>query len=102
MPPARSCGDFIAFEVRTRSTYTEVVRDQTKRRRGRPPARITPVRSTRKGKRVKLPLLKGKGQPGPLCPTTETPYDLVFDIKDIYVYPLVRNPRLWLCADSTR
>lgn len=23
-------------------------------------------------------------------------------IKDIYVYPLVRNPRQWLCSDSTR
>ena len=28
--------------------------------------------------RVALPLLKGKGRPGPLCPNTETPYDLVF------------------------
>jgi hypothetical protein len=29
--------------------------------------------------RVTLPLLFGKGKPGPLCPDTETPYDLVFD-----------------------
>jgi prevent-host-death family protein len=48
-------------------------------KRGRPVARVSPVRPRKKGERVKLPLLKGKGQPGPLCPNTETPYDLVFD-----------------------
>ena len=48
-------------------------------KRGRPLARIMPVRTTRKGQRVQLPLLKGKGRPGPLCPSTEAPYDLVFD-----------------------
>lgn len=48
-------------------------------KRGQPVARITPVHQPRKGKRVTLPLLKSKGQPGPLCPDTETPYDLVFD-----------------------
>jgi antitoxin (DNA-binding transcriptional repressor) of toxin-antitoxin stability system len=47
--------------------------------RRRPIARVTPVRPMRKGERVTLPLLKGKGRPGPLCPNTETPYDLVFD-----------------------
>lgn len=47
-------------------------------KRGRPLARVAPVRLARQGKRVKLPLLKGKGRPGPLCPDTETPYDLVF------------------------
>ena len=46
---------------------------------GRPIARVTPVRPMRKGERVTLPLLKGEGRPGPLCPNTETPYDLVFD-----------------------
>jgi prevent-host-death family protein len=46
---------------------------------GQPVARVAPVRPVRKGKRVTLPLLKGKGRPGPLCPNTETPYDLVFD-----------------------
>jgi antitoxin (DNA-binding transcriptional repressor) of toxin-antitoxin stability system len=46
---------------------------------GHPVARVTPVHSPRKGERVALPLLTGKGQPGPLCPDTETPYDLVFD-----------------------
>jgi prevent-host-death family protein len=48
-------------------------------KRGEPLARITPVRRARKGERVRLPLLKGKGQRGPACPDTETPYDLVFD-----------------------
>jgi prevent-host-death family protein len=46
---------------------------------GHPVARVAPVRPVRKGERVTLPLLKGKGKPGPLCPSTETPYDLVFD-----------------------
>jgi prevent-host-death family protein len=46
---------------------------------GSPLARITPVQAPRRGERVTLPLLPGKGQPGPLCPDTETPYDLVFD-----------------------
>jgi len=46
---------------------------------GRPLARVVPLRRRRKGHRVTLPLLKGKGQPGPLCPNTGTPYDLVLD-----------------------
>ena len=46
---------------------------------GQPVARVAPARPARKGQRVTLPLLKGKGRPGPLCPDTETPYDLVFD-----------------------
>jgi len=48
-------------------------------KRGAPLARITPLRRSRAGKRVRLPLLKGKGRPGPACPYTETPYDLVLD-----------------------
>jgi len=48
-------------------------------KRGQPLARIMPLRSARRGERVKLPLLKSKGKRGPLCPGTETPYDLVFD-----------------------
>jgi antitoxin (DNA-binding transcriptional repressor) of toxin-antitoxin stability system len=48
-------------------------------KRGRPLARVAPVRAERRGERVKLPLLKGKGRPGPRCPNTETPYDLVLD-----------------------
>jgi antitoxin (DNA-binding transcriptional repressor) of toxin-antitoxin stability system len=47
-------------------------------KRGKPVARVTPVRVRRMGKRVALPLLKGHGKPGPLRPDTETPYDLVF------------------------
>ena len=46
---------------------------------GQPVARVAPVRPMRQGERVTLPLLRGKGRPGPLCPNTETPYDLVFD-----------------------
>ncbi len=48
-------------------------------KRGRPVARVAPVHPIRKGERVTLPLLKGKGRPGSLCPNRETPYDLVFD-----------------------
>jgi prevent-host-death family protein len=48
-------------------------------KRGKPLARVMPVRAARKGNRVSLPLLKGKGKPGPLCPSTGTPYDLIFD-----------------------
>jgi prevent-host-death family protein len=46
---------------------------------GRPVARVVSIRPIRKGERVTLPLLRGKGRPGPLCPNTETPYELVFD-----------------------
>jgi antitoxin (DNA-binding transcriptional repressor) of toxin-antitoxin stability system len=48
-------------------------------KRGQPIARVAPVSPMHKGERVTLPLLKGEGQPGPLCPNTETPYDLVLD-----------------------
>ena len=48
-------------------------------KRGQPVARVSPVRPMKKGERVRLPLLQGKGRPGPLCPSTETPYDLVLD-----------------------
>jgi len=34
-------------------------------------ARVTPMNFSRKGKRVVLPLLKGKGKPEPLCPNLE-------------------------------
>ena len=46
---------------------------------GRPIARVSPMRPVREGVRVKLPLIKGKGKRGPLCPNLETPYDLVLD-----------------------
>lgn len=48
-------------------------------KRGQPVARVAPVRPMRKGERVTLPLLRGKGRPGPRRPNTETPYDLIFD-----------------------
>jgi hypothetical protein len=48
-------------------------------KRGRPMACVVPVRKIRKGERVALPLLKGKGARGPLCPDTKTPYDLAFE-----------------------
>jgi hypothetical protein len=46
---------------------------------GPPVARVLRVRPMRKGERVTLPLLKGKGRPGPLRPNTETPYELILD-----------------------
>ena len=46
---------------------------------GQPVARVAPMRPRRKGEGVTLPLLHGKSRPGPLCPTTETPYGLVLD-----------------------
>jgi len=46
---------------------------------GQPMARVAPVHPRRKGDRVRLPLLKGKGRPGRLHPNLETPYDLVLD-----------------------
>ena len=48
-------------------------------KRGQPVARVAPVHPARTGERVRLPLLRGKGRPGPQCPNTETPYDLVLD-----------------------
>ena len=34
--------------------------------------------SRKKGKRVTSPLIPGKGKPGPQCPDTENPYDILF------------------------
>lgn len=48
-------------------------------KRGSPLARLVPVKRQRKGKYVTAPLIEGKGRPGPLCPLTENPYDLLFD-----------------------
>ena len=48
-------------------------------RRGKPLARIVPIAAQRRGRYVTGPLLKGKGAPGPLCPTTANPYDILFD-----------------------
>jgi prevent-host-death family protein len=95
----RTCGQPVALLLYTR-VYTSVMKDlsvtEFRRqclslldalpdegvvvtRRGAPLARITPVRLARKAQRVRLPLLRGKGRPGPACPNTGTPYDLVFD-----------------------
>jgi len=46
---------------------------------GQPLARLTPIKRPRKGRYVTAPLVVGKGEPGPLCPTTGNPYDLLFD-----------------------
>jgi hypothetical protein len=35
-------------------------------------------RPKRRSVRMTGPPIKGKGKPGPLCPTTENPYDLIF------------------------
>lgn len=48
-------------------------------KRGKPLARVMPVRRARRGNYVVTPLLKGKGKPGPLAPNSENPYDLIFD-----------------------
>jgi prevent-host-death family protein len=46
-------------------------------RHGQPVARLVPIDARRKGRMVTEALIKGKGDgPGPLCPTTENPYDL--------------------------
>lgn len=45
---------------------------------GQPHDCVTPVKPLCKIRRVRLPLLKGTGRPGPRCPSTQTPYDLVF------------------------
>jgi antitoxin (DNA-binding transcriptional repressor) of toxin-antitoxin stability system len=45
-------------------------------KRGQAVARVVPER---RGERVTLPLLEGKGRPGPLCPSTATPYALALD-----------------------
>jgi antitoxin (DNA-binding transcriptional repressor) of toxin-antitoxin stability system len=47
-------------------------------RGGQPLAHISPLQQPR-GNRVVLPLLKGKGQPGPLCPNLVAPDELLFD-----------------------
>lgn len=48
-------------------------------KRGEPRARLVPVKRRRKGKYVTGPLIAGKGSPGPLCPGSENPYELLFD-----------------------
>jgi len=48
-------------------------------RRGTPMAKIVPIRAPRKGRYVQAPLLRGSGKPGPIAPTTENLYDLIFE-----------------------
>ncbi len=48
-------------------------------KRGKPLARLIPVQKPRKGRMVTRPFIRGRGKPGPLMPTTTTPYDLIFD-----------------------
>jgi prevent-host-death family protein len=48
-------------------------------KRGKPFARLIPVQKSRKGRMVTGALVRTKGKPGPLAPTTATPYDLLFD-----------------------
>jgi len=48
-------------------------------KRGQPLARLTPIKRPRKGRYITAPLVAGKGEPGPLCPTTGNAYDLLFD-----------------------
>lgn len=46
---------------------------------GQPLARLTPIKRQHKGPYITGPLLEGRGKPGPLCPTTGNPYELLFD-----------------------
>ena len=46
-------------------------------RHGEPVARLVAVSARHEGRRVKLPLIRSKGKPGPLAPTTENPHDLI-------------------------
>lgn len=48
-------------------------------KRGQPVARLLPVKLPRIGRYVTGPLIEGKGPAGPLCPTTENAYELLFD-----------------------
>lgn len=48
-------------------------------RHGQPVAKITPIRRPRKGRRVTLPLVRGKARSRTLGLGLETPFDLIFD-----------------------
>jgi len=48
-------------------------------RRRQPLARLVPAQRPRAGRYVTAPLIEGKGAPGPLCPTAENAYDVLFD-----------------------
>ena len=40
-------------------------------------ARLVPIETPRRGRRVRLPLIRSKGKAGPLAPTNENPHDLI-------------------------
>ena len=46
-------------------------------RHGEPVARLVPIEVSRQGRRVRLPLIRSKGKPGPLAPVNENPHDLI-------------------------
>lgn len=46
-------------------------------RHGEPVARLLPIEASPQGRRVRFPLIRSKGKPGPLAPTTENPHDLI-------------------------
>jgi antitoxin (DNA-binding transcriptional repressor) of toxin-antitoxin stability system len=46
-------------------------------RHGEPIARLIAIEAPRPGRRVSFPLIRAKGKPGPLAPTTENPHDLI-------------------------
>jgi prevent-host-death family protein len=46
-------------------------------RHGEPIARLVPIEGVRKGRRVSFPLIRSKGKPGPLTPTTANLHDLI-------------------------
>ena len=46
-------------------------------RHGQPIARLVPIEASRRGRRVTLPLIRSKGNPGPLAPAAENPHDLI-------------------------
>jgi antitoxin (DNA-binding transcriptional repressor) of toxin-antitoxin stability system len=48
-------------------------------KRGKALARLVPIGGAGKGSFVTGPMVPSRGKPGPLCPTTETPYDLLLD-----------------------
>jgi prevent-host-death family protein len=46
-------------------------------RHGTPVARLIPIEAPRLCSRIKFPLVRSKGKPGPLAPSTENPHDLI-------------------------
>jgi prevent-host-death family protein len=46
-------------------------------RHGEPVARLIPVSAPNREHKVTFPLIRAKGKPGPLAPSTENPHDLI-------------------------